>query len=296
MDSTLSRPPMLPTASYTTMRVASGIGASQTGWVTPDRSPIPPGIPFPVCEAGSLREVRGAPSAKPPSEYGIQRAGALGEEQQVRPGRGLHASPDPSSAPRGKVSPALLLQNFPGKRLQGKSWHLQNVPICPLYFFLQGWEEGLLPSKLAARCSDAFNEIEQTGESWVGSTSVKSSPGSGNEGLLPFRSKTQNPGQRPVLRGDSTGQPSGPGRASFPRSGALGRPERSAGGETTVRACRVSPRRGAGQGRDGGYLGAFPSVPLRSLLPVARPKFMNIHKLGLVSAWLPRPADCAVRV
>lgn len=194
MVSTLSTPPMLPTASYTTMRVASGIGASQTGWVTPDRSPIPPGIPFPVCEVGPLGELRELPLQNPHQSMGFREQVLWGRSSQVRPGRGLHASPDLNSAPREKVRPALLLQNFPGKRLQGKSWHLQNVPICPLYFFLQGWEEGLLPSKLAARCLDASNEIEQTGKSWVGSTSVKSSPGSGNEGLLPFRSKTQNPG------------------------------------------------------------------------------------------------------
>lgn len=58
-----------------------------------------------------------------------------------------------------------LLQNFPGERLQGKSWHLQNVLIHPLYFFLQGGEEGLiLPSELAARCLHTFDEIQQTGK------------------------------------------------------------------------------------------------------------------------------------
>lgn len=49
---------MLPTASRTTKRADSGIGASQTGWVTP-------GIHFPVCEVGPLGEVGGVASANP---------------------------------------------------------------------------------------------------------------------------------------------------------------------------------------------------------------------------------------
>lgn len=49
-----------------------------------------------------------------------------------------------------------------------KHWHLQNVLVHPFVLFLQGWEEGpVLPSKLAVRHWDPFNETEQTGERWT---------------------------------------------------------------------------------------------------------------------------------